>query len=321
MKLVIQVPCYNEEATLPHALHDLPKSIDGVDCIEVLVVDDASTDRTRDIAVLHGVHHIITFTRNRGLAYAFATALEGSLRAGADIIVNTDGDNQYSGQDIEQLIRPILDGNADMVIGTRSMSDIDHFSKLKKLLQHCGSWVVRCVSRTDVRDATSGFRALSREAALRLSVLSSYTYTLETIIQAARKGIAIAQVPVATNPKTRESHLITSIPYYILRSSLTILRVLLMYEPLRVFFTLGSAFLLSGLLVGFRFFYFYLHGGGQGHVQSLILSAILVILGVQNAMLGMLAYLLGVLRHFSEDTNYRIKKMELNCRGDLPTIR
>jgi hypothetical protein len=208
-----------------------------------------------------------------------------------------------------------------MVIGTRSLSEIAHFSKFKKFLQHCGSWVVRWISRTDVRDATSGFRALSREAALRLSVLSSYTYTLETIIQAAKKGIAIAQVPIATNPKTRESRLITSVPYYILRSSLTILRVLLMYEPLRFFFTVGSVLLLTGLLLGFRFFYFYLHGGGQGHVQSLILAAILIILGVQNAMLGLLAYLLGILRHFSEDTNYRIKKMELNCSGGLPTIR
>lgn len=312
MKLIIQIPCFNEEATLPQTIEDLPQHIEGIKCIELLVIDDGSTDRTSEVARDLGVHHIVRLPRNMGLAYAFSIGIETALQLGADIIVNTDGDNQYSGKNIADLIQPILEGRADMVVGDRQIETIKHFSKTKKLLQKLGSWVVRRASGTDAPDATSGFRAYSRHAALQLVVFSSYTYTLETIIQASKKNIVVSYVPVSTNEKLRESRLIKNIPSYIWRSMLTILQIFLMYEALTVFLTLGAVLFGTGVLVTLRFLYFYLIGQGQGHIQSLILATILIILGFQNFMLGILANLAATNRRLNEDINYRLKKLEFD---------
>ena len=310
MKLVIQIPCLNEAVSLPGAVADLPRAIPGVDSVELLVIDDGSTDGTADVARAHGVDHVIRLSQNRGLAAAFARGLQKALELGADIIVNTDGDQQYRGEDVPRLIQPILEGNADMVIGDRQVQSVRHFSLWKKWLQKAGSLVVRWASRTGVPDATSGFRALSREAALRLEIFSTYTYTLETIIQAGRKGLTVVSVPVRTNEIRRRSRLIQSVPGYVLRSAVTILRVFLMYEALRVFLLLGSLPFLAGLLLLVRFLYFYSIGDGDGHIQSLILASILVVLGFQTFLLGLLGDLIAKNRHLSEETNYRLKKNE-----------
>ncbi|MDZ7372492.1 MAG: glycosyltransferase family 2 protein [candidate division KSB1 bacterium] len=312
MKLIIQIPCYNEEATLPITLAHLPREIPGVDEVEVLVIDDGSTDRTVEVARAHGVHHIVRLTNNKGLAEAFMAGLDASLRLGADIIVNTDADNQYNGRDIGRLIQPILEGKADMVIGDRQVDRVPHFSPLKKRLQKLGSWVVRQVSNTNVPDATSGFRALSREAAMRMNVVSRFTYTLETIIQAGKKNIALTSVPVSTNDKLRESRLFRSNWNYIKRSVSTIFRIYTMYEPLRTFAMIGGLLFASGVLIGVRFLYFYFTGRGEGHVQSLILAAILTIVGFQVGMIGLLADLIGSNRRLLEDALYRLKRLELN---------
>jgi glycosyltransferase involved in cell wall biosynthesis len=310
VKLVIQIPCLNEAMNLPAVLADLPKHIPGVDSIEILVVDDGSTDGTADMARSLGANHVIRLPQHRGLAAAFARGIQTALELGADIIVNTDGDHQYRGEDIPRLIQPILDRKAEMVVGDRQVQTVRHFSLWKKWLQKTGSLVVRWASRTGVPDATSGFRALSREAALRLEVFSTYTYTLETIIQAGRKGLTVVSVPVRTNEIRRRSRLIQSVPGYVIRSAVTILRVFLMYEALRVFLILGTLPFLAGLLLLVRFLYFYSIGDGDGHIQSLILASILVVLGFQTFLLGLLGDLIAKNRHLSEETNYRLKKAE-----------
>jgi len=298
---------------LPVTLAELPKKIDGIDEIETLVIDDGSADRTVDVARRHGVNHIVRLTNRKGLAEAFMAGLDAGLKLGADIIVNTDGDNQYRGSDIARLIAPILDGKADMVVGDRQIDRVVHFSPIKKKLQKLGSWVVRHVSGTDVPDATSGFRAYSREAALRLNIISRFTYTLETIIQAGKKNIALSHVKVATNGKLRESRLFTSIPSYIKRSISTILRIYTMYEPLKTFVKIGALIFFAGFLVSLRFlwYYFFIDDGG-GHIQSLILSAVLMLVGFQVGLIGLVADLISGNRRLIEDCLYRVKKIEMD---------
>ncbi len=318
-KLIIQIPCYNEEKTLPITLQHIPRKIRGVDVVEILVIDDGSTDNTVAVAKAHGVDHIVRFTNNKGLAEGFLAGLDASLRLGADIIVNTDGDNQYNGADIEKLIEPILNGRADIVVGDRQVNTIPHFSPLKKKLQHLGSWVVRQVSGTDIPDTTSGFRAFSREAALKINVVSKFSYTLETIIQAGKKNIAIGHVPVATNQKLRESRLFKSTLSYIKRSISTIIRIYMMYEPIKTFFLIGGTIFTGGLILSLRFLYFYFFTphGGQGHIQSLILAAVLFIVGFQVMVIGLLSDLIADNRRLLEDTLYRVKKLELTTSDKI----
>jgi glycosyltransferase involved in cell wall biosynthesis len=320
MKLIIQIPCFNEETTLPITFEQLPKQFKGVDQVEVLVIDDGSQDRTVEVAQRLGVHHVVRFTNNKGLARAFMAGIDASLKLGADIIVNTDADNQYRAEDIQPLIDPILEGNADLVIGERPIDDIQHFSFTKKKLQRLGSWVVRLVSGTEIPDATSGFRAYSRDAALRLNLLSSFTYTLETIIQAGKQDIAITSVPIRTNPNLRESRLYTSIWSYVKRSGGTIFRIFTMYEPLKVFSLLGGGIFGVGVLIGLRYLYFNWMGQGSGHIQSLILGAALLIIGFQVVVLGLLSELIASNRKLIEDGLFRIKKIELKQeKPDPPT--
>ncbi|MEE0919784.1 MAG: glycosyltransferase family 2 protein, partial [Lachnospiraceae bacterium] len=273
MKLIIQIPCYNEAETLVVALNDLPKHIDGIDEIEYLIINDGSSDDTEQIALAWGVDYVVHFKRNLGLAKGFLAGIDLALRNGADIIVNTDADNQYCGEDIEKLVRPILEKKADIVIGERPIDDIESFSWIKKKLQRFGSKVVRIASKTDIPDAPSGFRAYSRKAAMRVNVHNEYTYTLETIVQAGRNKMAITSVPIRTNPELRKSRLMSSIAVYIKKSMLTILRAVLMYRPLKVFTLIGSVFLIIGGIIGIRFIYYFVNGNGSGHVQSLILAS------------------------------------------------
>jgi glycosyltransferase involved in cell wall biosynthesis len=312
VKLIIQIPCLNEELTLPETIRDLPDKIEGIDTIEILVIDDGSCDRTIEVAKTLGVHHVLKFTNNKGLAKAFISGVNESLKLGADIIVNTDADNQYFGGDISKLIQPILDKKADIVIGDRQVETILHFSPLKIFLQKFGSWVVRQLSGTQVPDATSGFRAYSREAALQLNVVSDFTYTVETIISAGRKNLAIEHVPVKTNKKLRESRLFPSIQIYLRRSFVTMLKVYSMYRPLRLFSVAGGATCLAGLAIGCRYLFFFFQGQTEGHIQSLILSAILLIVGFQIIMMGISAELIAVNRQLLEDIQIRIKKGELD---------
>lgn len=308
MKLIIQIPCYNEESTLGETIDELPRTVQGFDQVEILVIDDGSTDQTAAVAQQHGAHHVIGFPRNRGLAYAFAHGLEKCIGLGADVIVNTDGDHQYRAEFIPALVEPILDNRADMVIGDRQVDSIPHFSRSKKLLQKLGSWVVRWTSGTGVVDATSGFRAISRDTAMRLTIFSSYTYTLETIIQAGKKGLVVASVPIETNEKKRESRLIRSTSRYLVRSAATILRIFLMYEPLKVFTWLSLAPLsISGVLF-LRYLYFFLIGEGAGHVQSFIIAAVLLLVAFQVFLLGLLADLVARNRRLSEDALYAIRR-------------
>jgi glycosyltransferase involved in cell wall biosynthesis len=319
VKLIIQIPCYNESSTLPDTIRDLPNRVQGFDTVEYLVIDDGSTDDTASVARELGVHHIRRSHKNRGLAHAFAQGLEEALKLGADVIVNTDGDNQYAGECVADLTRPILEGEADIVIGDRMVEKIAHFSFVKKILQKAGSWVVRWASGTGVPDATSGFRAFSRDAALQLAVFSSYTYTLETIIQAGKKGISIASVPVKTNQKLRESRLIQSMPRYVVRSAVTILRIFLMYESLRVFITLGMFPVIVGFFLLLRFGYYFAIGDGAGHVQSLIVASILVVLGFLTFLLGMVADLIAKNRRLTEEVSYRLRKMEFEEKAQATT--
>ena len=311
MKLIIQIPCLNEEHTLPKTLEDLPKQIEGIDSIEILIIDDGSTDKTVEVAKSLGVHHVLQFTNNKGLAKAFISGINQSLKLGADIIVNTDGDNQYFGGDIAKLIQPILKKDADIVVGNRQVETIRHFSPIKIFLQKFGSWVVRQLSGTEIPDATSGFRAYSRDAALQLNVVSDFTYTIETIISAGKKNLAIAHVPVKTNTKLRESRLFPSIRVYLQRSLVTMLKVYSMYRPLRLFTLAGGTTFLLGFAVGCRYLFFFFMGQTEGHIQSLILSAILLIVGFQIIMMGISAELISVNRQLLEDIQVRIKKDEL----------
>jgi glycosyltransferase involved in cell wall biosynthesis len=310
MKLIIQIPCYNEEDSLPVTLDALPEKIPGIDKIEYLVIDDGSRDKTVEVARRWGVHHIVNLTKNQGLAAGFIAGLDACLQLGADIIVNTDADNQYCGEDVETLVRPILEGRADIVIGERPIDDIESFSALKKKLQHLGSWVVRSASKTDIPDAPSGFRAFSRDAAMKLNVVSEYTYTLETIIQAGRKNMAIVSVPVRTNPILRESRLFTSMGQYIKRSIFTILRVFVMYKPLYFFMSLGVCFFGAGFLIGLRFVWLMLvYKDSTGHIQSLLLAVALILIGVQTMVLGLQADLIAANRKILEDVQYRVRRL------------
>ncbi len=310
MKLIIQIPCYNEAETLTIALDDLPKQIEGIDEIEYLVIDDGSRDDTVKVARAWGVHHIVSFASNKGLARGFMAGLDACLRNGADIIVNTDADNQYCGQDVEKLIRPILNHEADIVIGERPIDATEHFSPVKKKLQHFGSYVVRKASRTDVADAPSGFRAYTREAAMSINVINNYTYTLETIVQAGNSRMAVRSVPVRTNPELRESRLFKSIGGYVKRSMVTILRSFMMYNPLKFFGAVGGVVFTAGLLLGIRFLVFYLQGSGAGHVQSLILTSILLLMGVLTWVVGLLADITAANRKLLEDIQFRVRKLD-----------
>ncbi len=315
MKLVIQIPCFNEAEALPVTLRALPRTVPGIDAIEWLVIDDGSTDGTSEVARAHGVHHVVRFPQNRGLATAFKAGLDAALRAEADIIVNTDADNQYRGADIARLVEPILEGRADLVVGDRQVERVANFSWLKKKLQRLGSWLVRRLSGTEVRDATSGFRAFSREAALRLNVVSEFSYALETIIQAGKRDLVVASIPVETNRPMRPSRLFRSVPEYLRRSGATVLRIYAMYEPLRVFVTLGILLALGGIVLGLRFMWYFLtHPGPTGHVQSLILGAVLFVVGFQVALIGVAADLIAMNRRLLEETLYRVKRMEVEGR-------
>jgi glycosyltransferase involved in cell wall biosynthesis len=312
VKLIIQIPCLNEEATLPETLADLPREVDGFDVVEWLVIDDGSTDATADVARECGVDHIVRFTANKGLAIAFQAGVDAALKLGADVIVNTDADNQYRGDEIPKLVRPIIDGKADVVVGNRMIRQHEEFSRVKKFLQVWGSWVVRQASGTDVPDTTSGFRAYSREAALRLNVVSRFSYTLETLIQAGKSDLAVTHIPIGTNPKTRESHLFRSTSEYIRRSVGTILRIYAMHEPLRVFFTLAAVVGLGGLILFGRFAWYYAtEPGPTGHVQSLIIGGVLLIFAAQLAVLGVVADLVRANRVLAERSLQRLRKIEL----------
>lgn len=310
MKLVIQIPCYNEEETLSKTLESLPKQIDGIDEIEIVIIDDGSVDKTVDIANWNGIKHVIRLSRHVGLAGAFRAGLNESLKLGADIIVNTDADNQYNADDIRELVKPILEKRADMVIGARPISDISGFTFLKKCLQKFGSAFMRLVSHTDVEDAPSGFRAFTAECASMLNVFDNYTYTMETIIQAKAKGLRIVSVPVRVNEQTRKSRLVKNIFSYIKNSTFTICRMFIVYRPFRFFAFIASLFLLFGLILAGRYMYLFFTVGGQGHVQSLILSAILIITGVQIGLIGILADLSAINRKLLEDIQQRVKKLE-----------
>ena len=312
MKLIIQIPCYNEELTLPDTVADLPTYIDGIDIIEYLIINDGSNDRTVAVAREIGVHHIVDFKVNKGLAAGFIAGVDACLRLGADIIVNTDADNQYSGADIDKLVKPILERKADIVIGARPIDNTEHFSPLKKRMQRIGSLVVRIVSGTDVPDAPSGFRAYSREAALRLNVINTYTYTLETIIQAGHNRMPIASVPIHTNPETRESRLFKSMWVYVRRSVGVIVRSSLMYKPLKFFSVLGGVISIVGFLFVIRWLIFVILGRGSGNIQSLVLAAMLIMVGVQFIIAGLQADIIAANRKILEDVQYRIRKMEID---------
>ncbi|MBS1250302.1 MAG: Undecaprenyl-phosphate mannosyltransferase [Chloroflexi bacterium] len=308
MRLIIQIPCYNEVETLPQTLAELPTHIAGVEEIETLVIDDGSTDGTAQVARQAGVDHVICFTKHKGLATAFAKGVEACLERGADIIVNTDGDNQYPGQDIPRLVEPILKGQADLVIGDRQVGSNILFSPLKRGLQRLGSWVVSRAARTKIPDAASGFRALSRETARRTLVLSKYSYTLETLIQAGAQGFTIVHIPITPNPPTRPSRLMANPLHFIGNAAGNILRAFALYRPLRIFIPLGFLFFLAGFGLGLRFLYFYITESGLGHVQSLILAAVLLIIGFQTLLIGLVADLVSSNRKILEEILYRVRE-------------
>jgi glycosyltransferase involved in cell wall biosynthesis len=317
-KLIIQIPCLNEATTLPSTLADLPRAIPGIDAIEVLVIDDGSRDGTSEVARACGVDHLVRLRRNKGLAAAFQAGVDACLKAGADIIVNTDADNQYAGHEIPRLIEPLLRGEADICIGDRNIGELEHMSWRKRQLQRLGSWVVRQVSNTSVPDTTSGFRAYTREAAMRMTIVSEFSYTLESIIQAGKKRMAVAHVAVATNPHTRDSRLFDSVFSYVKRSAATIVRIYAMYEPLKVFTYIGVGIFAVGLLLALRFAYYYLVGSvyGTRFVQSLILSAVLMIVGFQVMLIGLLADVISGNRKLLEEVLYRIRVLEMPKRQE-----
>jgi glycosyltransferase involved in cell wall biosynthesis len=317
MRLIIQIPCFNEERTLAHTVADIPRTIPGIDRVEVLVIDDGSTDHTAEAAKTLGVDHVLRHKRNQGLARTFRTGIEACLQRGADIIVNTDADNQYVGADIPRLIAPILAGEADMVIGDRETAAIAHFSPMKKLLQRLGSGVVRKLSGIAVPDAVSGFRAFSREAAIRLNVVSTFSYTIETIIQAGKRDLTVVSVPIRTNRTERPSRLFKSIPQFVQHSLITMVRTYAMYKPLRVFFYIGAVLTLTGLLPIIRFLFVYLQGGGAGHIQSLVLGGVLVLMGVLAWLIGLVADLMSFNRQLIELTLERVRRLELGEQARL----
>src|SRR5438874_5590967 len=311
MKLIIQIPCFNEQDQLPTTLADLPRRVDGFDQVEWLVVDDGSTDRTIEVARTHGVDHIVRLTNNKGLASAFQAGLDASLKLGADVVVNTDADNQYYGRDIPKLVEPIVAGRADMVVGNRVVESVEHFSPLKKRLQRLGSWVVRGASGTDVPDTTSGFRAYNREAAIQVQVVSKFTYTLETIIQAGKMLVAVEHTPIRTNPKTRESRLFPSMWSYVRRNTVSIFRIYSLYEPLKVFMTAAAVVGLAAVVIWVRFLWFFIDGSGKGHIQSLILGAVLFIAAIQLAALGVVGDVLAGSRVLQQRILERVRRVEL----------
>jgi glycosyltransferase involved in cell wall biosynthesis len=315
MKLIIQIPCLNESETLAFALGELPRHVEGFDRVEWLVIDDGSIDGTADLARSLGVDHVVRHSVNRGLATAFMTGVDACLGLGADVIVNTDADNQYCAADIPRLTGPILAGTADMVIGARPIDDTEHFSWAKKRLQRLGSWAVRMASKTDVADAPSGFRAISRNTAMRLNVFNAYTYTLETIIQAGLSNMRVVSVPIRTNPDLRPSRLVKSIASYVRRSLVTIFRVFIIYRPLWVFFWSALAFWAAGLAVGLRFTWFYFQGEGNGHVQSVIFAALCLMLGTLLGMMGVVADLISTNRKLLEQVDQRLRHLLQADRG------
>lgn len=310
MKLIIQIPCYNEAETLEVALNDLPKQIEGIDVIEYLIINDGSRDKTVEVAKKWGVNYVVNFRNNKGLARGFMAGLDACLKNGADIIVNTDADNQYCGADIEKLVRPILNGEAGMVVGERPIDKTEHFSPLKKKLQHLGSWVVRKASKTNIPDAPSGFRAYSRHTAMRMNVINEYTYTLETIVQAGRNKMAIRSVQIRTNPELRKSRLFSSMFGYVKKSMLTITRAFMTYRPLFFFACIAVVFCLGGIAIGGRYLYFYSIGQGGGHIQSLILASMLIIIGVQAGVIGLLADVISANRKLLEEVQFSVRKIE-----------
>lgn len=314
MKLIIQIPCHNEAETLPITIQALPRQLPGIEQIEYLVIDDGSTDDTARVARECGVQHVVQLTHHSGLAIGFSTGLEACLKAGADIIVNTDADNQYLADDIQRLIEPILAGKAEIVVGDRGIASLETFTPTKRILQRLGSWVVERASGVETPDATSGFRAFSREAALRTLVLSQYSYTLETLIQAGARRIAVTYIPIHTNPPTRPSRLMRSIPEYLRRSGETILRAYTMYRPLRVFTLVGLLFIAGGVILGIRYLVLLLTHQSGGNVQSLILAAILAIIGFQTWLIGLAADLIGFNRMILEEILYRLRRQELNSK-------
>jgi glycosyltransferase involved in cell wall biosynthesis len=312
MKLIIQIPCYNEAETLAITLSALPREVLGFDKVEWLVIDDGSTDKTVKIAQENGADHIMRHIRNRGLARAFMTGIREAVRLGADVIVNTDADNQYNADDIPSLTQPIINGQADIVVGARPIDSINHFSPIKKILQKMGSWVVRMASRTDIPDAASGFRAMRRDAAQQLIVFNDYTYTLETIIQAGQKNMAITSVPVRVNTDLRPSKLVKGIPSYITHNIVTIVRIFIVYRPFRFFSSIGVVLFGLGILIGMRFMWFYFNDQGGGHVQSLILASVLVGMGFQTLLIAVIADLLSANRKLLEDVRYNLKVLSHN---------
>jgi glycosyltransferase involved in cell wall biosynthesis len=311
MKLIVQIPCYNEEATLPQTLADIPRQFEGVDEVEVLIVDDGSSDNTVAVAKAHGVEHIIRHKNNQGLARAFKTGLDASIRKGADIIVNTDGDNQYRGKYIADLIAPILAGEADIVIGDRQVGANQHFSKIKQCLQALGSFVVRRLSKTEVPDAVSGFRAISRSAAIGMNILSPFSYTIEMLIQAGQRKLAIISVPIETNAPTRKSRLFKTVPHFLQKSLTTMVRAYTMYHPLRMFFLLGTILLIIGAIPVGRFLYFFVVGEGTGHIQSLVLGGTFLIMGFMSYLVSLIADIINFNRQLIEMTLQRVTEMEL----------
>ena len=310
MKLIIQIPCYNEAQTLPITLAELPRQVEGFDSVQWLVVNDGSTDATVEVAREHGVDHIVNLINNQGLAKAFIAGLDACVKLGADVIVNTDADNQYNAEDIVKLVEPILQGKADYVIGARPIEQIAHFSPLKKVLQNLGSRAVRIVSKTDIPDAPSGFRAVSRDGAIRLNVFNEYTYTLETIIQAGQKNMALCSVPVRVNKNLRPSRLIKNVFSYVNKSIVTIFRIFVTYKPFRFFMTIGLILFGVGVVLGLRYIYFVFTGSGRGHIQSVILCGALLAMGFQTMLIAFMADLLSVNRKLLEDLQYRIRKKE-----------
>lgn len=322
-KLIIQIPCLNEASTLPATIADLPRDVPGIDVVELLVIDDGSRDGTADVARACGVEHVVRLRRNKGLAAAFMTGIDASLKLGADFIINTDADNQYAGREIPRLLAPLLAGEVDIVIGDRNIAELEHMSWRKRQVQRLGSWVVRQVSNTNVPDTTSGFRAYTRDAALRMTVVSEFSYTLESIIQAGKKKMAIAHVPVETNPRTRESRLFDSPFSYIKKSGATIVRIYAMYEPLKVFTYIGLIALAAGCALSLRFIYYYFSAAtfGPRMIQSLIAAAVLLIVGSQVLAIGLLADVISGNRKLLEDLLYRVRSLELPERSEAPAER